>query len=159
MVPGESSHPDGSEYVWQRGVQSLYGRVREPMIEQLTMRSGGQGYGVQTSFVFLIIMMMILFVNIIKFKHSRSPASLGLSTISSWFLVRIMEGPIPSKNIQISQHIHIYIPYICIGYVHIPIKVYLLFSSSRQPSNLKSNLEHVRLLVRHCIEHKSKMTN
>ena len=96
MVPGDSSHPDGSEYVWQRGVQSL--RFREPMIEQLTMRSGGQGYGVQTSFVFLIIMMMILFVNIIKFKHSRSPASLGLSTISSWFHVRIMEGPIPFKT-------------------------------------------------------------
>ena len=109
MVPGESSHPDGSEYVWQRGVQSLYGRVREPMIEQLTMRSGDPGiWGLrlQTSFVFFIIMMMILFVNIIKFKHSRSPASLGLSTISSWFPVRIMEGPIPLKNIQISQHIH-----------------------------------------------------
>ena len=101
MVPGESSHPDGSEYVWQRGVQSLYGRVREPMIEQLTMRSGDPGiWGLrlQTSFVFFIIMMMILFVNIIKFKHSRSPASLGLSTISSWFPVRIMEGPIPFKK-------------------------------------------------------------
>ena len=106
MVPGESSHLDGSEYVWQRGVQSLYGRVREPMIEQLIW-----GLRLQTSFVFFIIMMMILFVNIIKFKHSRSPASLGLSTISSWFPVRIMEGPIPFKNLQISQHIHIYIPY------------------------------------------------
>ena len=135
MVPGEFSHPDGSEYVWQRGVQSLYGRVSEPMIEQLTMRSGDPGiWGLrlQTSFVFFIIIMMILFVNIIKFKHSRSHASLGLSTISSWFPVRIMEGPIPFKNIQISQHIHTYSMYKHV-YVHIAIK-YLLLSSSRQPS-------------------------
>ena len=27
MPPGESSCPDGSEYVWQRGVESLQGRV------------------------------------------------------------------------------------------------------------------------------------
>ena len=108
MVPGESSHPDGSEYVWQRGVQSLYGRVREPMIEQLNMRSGGPGIWdlrLQTSFVFFIIMRMILFVNIIKFKHSRSPALLGLLTISSWFPVRTMEGPIPFNHLK--HHIHI----------------------------------------------------
>ena len=27
VPPGESSCPDGSEYVWQRGVESLQGRV------------------------------------------------------------------------------------------------------------------------------------
>ena len=27
IIPGESSCPDGSEYVWQRGVESLQGRV------------------------------------------------------------------------------------------------------------------------------------
>ena len=28
MPPGESSHPGGSEYVWQRGVEGVLGRVR-----------------------------------------------------------------------------------------------------------------------------------
>ena len=27
VLPGESSCPDGSEYVWQRGVESLQGQV------------------------------------------------------------------------------------------------------------------------------------
>ena len=27
MIPGESSCPDGSEHVWQRGVESLQGQV------------------------------------------------------------------------------------------------------------------------------------
>ena len=27
MPPGESSHPGGSEYVWQRGVEGVLGRV------------------------------------------------------------------------------------------------------------------------------------
>ena len=27
MIPGETSYPDGSEYVWQRGVESLQGQV------------------------------------------------------------------------------------------------------------------------------------
>ena len=27
MPPGESSHPGGSEYVWQRGVEGISGRV------------------------------------------------------------------------------------------------------------------------------------
>ena len=102
----------GSGYVWQRGVQSLYGRVREPMIEQLNMKTGGPGIWdlrLQTSFVFFIIMMMILFVNIIKFKHSRSPASLGLLMISSWFPVRIMEGPTPFKT-YIYHTIYIFHP-------------------------------------------------
>ena len=27
MPPGESSHPGGSEYVWQRGVEGILGRV------------------------------------------------------------------------------------------------------------------------------------
>ena len=29
VPPGESSCPDGSEYVWQRGVESLQGRVTD----------------------------------------------------------------------------------------------------------------------------------
>ena len=28
MPPGESSHPGGSEYVWQRGVEGVLGHVR-----------------------------------------------------------------------------------------------------------------------------------
>ena len=27
MPPGESSHPGGSEYVWQRGVEGISGQV------------------------------------------------------------------------------------------------------------------------------------
>ena len=33
MPPGESSHPGGSEYVWQRGVEGILGQVTKLMNE------------------------------------------------------------------------------------------------------------------------------
>ena len=44
MLPGESSCPDDSEYVWQRGVKSLQGQVttaQRPLFREKKITEGG----------------------------------------------------------------------------------------------------------------------